>query len=99
MTADGSGKKAVTDGKDGIWLQPTMSNDGQSVVFTSSRSGTPQIWRIGLDGQNLTQLTASDTMVSIGQLLSDNKTVVYQKYIRPKGWLVVKRARTVMSYL
>jgi len=91
MAADGSGKKAVTDGKDGIWLQPTMSNDGQSVVFTSSRSGTPQIWRIGLDGQNLTQLTASDTMVSIGQLLSDNKTVVYQKYIRPKGWLVVKQ--------
>jgi DNA-binding winged helix-turn-helix (wHTH) protein/Tol biopolymer transport system component len=91
MAADGSGKRAVTDGKDGIWLQPTMSSDGQSVVFTSSRSGTPQIWRIGLDGQNLTQLTNSDTMVSIGQLLSDNKTVVYQKYMRPGGWLVVRQ--------
>jgi Tol biopolymer transport system component len=91
MSADGSNKKPLTDGKDGIWLQPTMSGDGQSVVFNSTRSGTPQIWRIGLDGQNLTQLTHSDTQVSIGQLLSDNQTVFYQKNQRPQGWIVIRQ--------
>lgn len=91
MSADGSNKKPLTDGKDGIWLQPTMSGDGRSVVFNSTRSGTPQIWSIGLDGQNLTQLTHSDTQVSIGHLLSDNQTVFYQKNQRPEGWIVIKQ--------
>jgi Tol biopolymer transport system component/DNA-binding winged helix-turn-helix (wHTH) protein len=91
MSADGSNKKQLTDGKDGIWLQPSMSGDGRSVVFNSTRSGTPQIWRIGLDGQNLTQLTHSDTQVSIGQLLSDNQTVFYQKNQRPEGWIVIRQ--------
>ena len=91
MAADGSQKKRLTDGKDGIWLQPSMSADGQSVVFNSTRSGTPQIWRIGLDGQNLAQLTHSDTQVSIGQLLSDNQTVFYQKNQRPQGWIVIRQ--------
>lgn len=91
MSADGSNKKPLTDGKDGIWLQPSMSGDGRSVVFNSTRSGTPQIWRIGLDGQNLTQLTHSDTQVSIGQLLSDNQTVFYQKNQRPQGWIVIRQ--------
>jgi Tol biopolymer transport system component/DNA-binding winged helix-turn-helix (wHTH) protein len=90
--ADGSGKKQLTDGKDNIWLQPTISGDGRSVVFTSSRSGTPQIWRVGIDGQNLTQLTHSDTIIALGRLLADNQTLFYQKYIKPQGWLIVRQA-------
>jgi Tol biopolymer transport system component/DNA-binding winged helix-turn-helix (wHTH) protein len=92
MAADGSGRKMLTDGKDGIWLQPTISGDGGWVVFTSARSGTSQIWKIGVDGQNLTQLTNSDSPVSIGQLLADNQTFYYQKYQRPEGWVIARRA-------
>lgn len=92
MAADGSGKKMLTDGKDGIWLQPTVSGDGNSAVYLSSRSGTAQIWKIGFDGQNLTQLTSSDTPVSIAQLLSDGQTLFYQAYQRPLGWVIMKRA-------
>jgi Tol biopolymer transport system component/DNA-binding winged helix-turn-helix (wHTH) protein len=92
MAPDGSGRKMLTDGKDGIWLQPTISGDGGSVVFTSSRSGTSQIWKIGVDGQNLTQLTNSESPVSIGQLLADNQTFFYQNYQRPEGWMLVRRA-------
>jgi Tol biopolymer transport system component len=46
---------------------------------------------VGLDGQDLTQLTHSDTQVSIGQLLSDNQTVFYQKNQRPQGWVVIRQ--------
>jgi eukaryotic-like serine/threonine-protein kinase len=47
---------ALTDsGKD---YAPCWSPDGQWVLFTSERDDNPEIYIIGLDGQNLTNLTA-----------------------------------------
>jgi Tol biopolymer transport system component len=42
--------------------QPSLSPDGSTVVFTSTRSGRPRIWTMGSDGSNPTALnTGSDT--------------------------------------
>jgi Tol biopolymer transport system component len=36
---------------------PSVTADGQHVIFNSGRSGTPHIWRIGLDGKAPLELT------------------------------------------
>ena len=42
--------------------QPSISPDGQTVIFTSNRSGTSRIWAMGADGSNPTAInTGSDT--------------------------------------
>ena len=37
--------------------QPQWSADGRWVYFLSGRSGSAQVWRVGADGQGLTQVT------------------------------------------
>src|SRR4029077_5295260 len=39
-----------------------FSPDGQKVVFSSDRSGTPQIWVCDSNGANATQLTSMDSL-------------------------------------
>jgi serine/threonine protein kinase/Tol biopolymer transport system component len=39
---------------------PCVTPDGQSVAFTSDRSGVPHIWKMGLDGTGLKQLTENE---------------------------------------
>lgn len=91
MNADGTHKKQLSDGKDGITLFPQISGDGTSVIFNSNRSGTRQIWRIGLDGENLKQLVNIPTGAHDGALLSDGTTVIYSSYIKPNGWTIFKQ--------
>src|SRR5664279_3506006 len=61
---------ANSDGSNAIRLtndphtdnQPSLSPDGNTVVFTSTRSGRPRIWTMGADGSNPTALnTGSGT--------------------------------------
>jgi TolB protein len=40
---------------------PSWSSDGASVFFGSTRSGSYQIWRVGLDGSGLAQVTTDAT--------------------------------------
>ena len=37
--------------------QPTVAPDGRTVIFSSDRSGTNEIWRVDIDGTGLRQLT------------------------------------------
>jgi TolB protein len=39
-------------------LSPSWSPDGQSLAFTSTRSGSPEIWRVGRNGADLRQVTS-----------------------------------------
>jgi DNA-binding winged helix-turn-helix (wHTH) protein/Tol biopolymer transport system component len=91
MSAAGRNKQQLTKGNDGMWLQPTVSGDGRSILFVSNRSGSQQIWRMGLEGENPTVLTNSATPIFYGKLLSDNQTLIYQKYTKPKGWMLFKK--------
>ncbi len=54
-SADGKTRRQLTttDKKD---RQPRWSPDGKSVLFVSTRSGSPQLWCIDLDGGEARQL-------------------------------------------
>lgn len=60
LNADGSNRVQLTAnaGQDNTW--PTVSRDGDHIVFTSHRTGGRFIWRMDLDGRNQKQLTPGD---------------------------------------
>lgn len=61
---DGSNTTRLTT-QSGEDVQPSLSPDGQSVVFASDRSGTTRIWTMGADGSNPAALnTGSSSTVS-----------------------------------
>jgi len=75
MRADGSQARQLTfnmiDNE-----RPSVSGDGQFIVFTSMRSGTPQIWRIDPDGRNPKRLTEGNLDLK-PDCSPDGKWVVY----------------------
>jgi eukaryotic-like serine/threonine-protein kinase len=56
MNQDGTGGKKLTSGS-GRNGNPRVTPDGRYILFTSLRSGAPQIWRMEIDGSNPVQLT------------------------------------------
>lgn len=56
MDADGGNARQLTPSGT-MDRKPVIANDGRFVVFDSGRSGEFNIWRVGLDGSNLKQLT------------------------------------------
>lgn len=57
INADGTQAKPLTTEPGDNVASPTVTADGQHAIFNSGRSGTPRIWRIGLDGKAPTLLT------------------------------------------
>lgn len=58
MNQDGTGGKKLTSGP-GSNHAPRVTPDGRYILFTSVRTGVPQIWRMEIDGSNPVQLTSS----------------------------------------
>ncbi len=96
VDADGTNKRQITRGDDGLWMVPKVSADGRSVLFASSRTGRKQLWRVDLEGRNLAYMTNfEDRQAYRGKLLSDNRSVVFQSdgvgnngslsFLRPDG--------------
>jgi len=56
MNADGSGRDQLTD-FDATTFYPSLSPDGQTVYFSSKRSGGFEIYSIGIHGDGLQRLT------------------------------------------
>ncbi|PWT91664.1 MAG: hypothetical protein C5B55_07740 [Blastocatellia bacterium] len=54
---------------------PSVSSDGRYIVFQSSRTGAPHIWRMDSDGENAKQLT--DRIDVTPTVSPDGKWVVY----------------------
>lgn len=50
INADGSGLQRLTQSS-GIDTEPSFSPDGQSIIFTSDRGGSPQIYRMQITGR------------------------------------------------
>lgn len=90
MNSDGSEKRLLTNGKDGIRLSPGVSRDGKHIVFISSQSGSRQVFRIDLDGRNSKQL-ANAPEIGAAKLLSDGQTIIYKVYVKSKTWSLVKQ--------
>jgi Tol biopolymer transport system component len=56
MNADGTGREQLTD-FDATAFYPSLSPDGQTVYFSSKRSGGFDIYSIGINGDGLQRLT------------------------------------------
>ncbi len=94
VDAGGSNQRQITKGDDGLWLAPSVSSDGRSILYASTRTGRKQLWRVDMDGQNLAYLTNFNDLQTIrGKLLSDNQSVIFQGYGRgPSGLLYFQHA-------
>jgi len=57
MNPDGSNRVQLTANAGQDNTDPIVSADGRYIVFTSNRTGAPQIWRMDIDGRNQKQLT------------------------------------------
>lgn len=90
INSDGSEKRLLTNGKDGIRLSPSVSRDGKHIVFISSQSGSKQVFRIDLDGRNSKQL-ANAPEIGAAKLLSDGQTIIYKAYVKTKTWSLIKQ--------
>jgi len=80
MEPDRTAAKQLTgDTAEGIGSSPRVSADGRYIVFFSARKDGEHIWRMDIDGNNLTQLTASSKTYSWGSLdcTPDGKWVTY----------------------
>lgn len=58
-------------------LSPAWSPDSRSIYFTSSRGGTLNIWKIGVDGNGLRQVTAGEGDDTELDVSSDGKRLVF----------------------
>jgi TolB protein len=57
-------------------IDPAVSSDGQTVVFSSDRNGGRNIWSMNIDGGNPKQLT-SGNVDSFPQITPDGKWLIY----------------------
>ncbi len=57
MNANRTQAKPLTTEEQDNAAHPSVTGDGQQVVFNSGRAGSPRIWRIGVDGKAPFELT------------------------------------------
>ncbi len=55
------------------WFMP----DGRSLLFTSDRGGSPQIYRVGIDGGGVERITFDGSYNVSPRALPDGKGMVY----------------------
>ena len=77
MNPDGSEQRQLTKNAGDINSRPNVSPDNRFVVFTSTRSGAKQIWRMDIDGGNPRQLTEVEPMAEGPNLSPDGAWVYY----------------------
>jgi len=87
MNADGSGQRQLTL-RQGRNVQPTVTSDGRYIVFSSSRAGNYNIWRLELLSGELKQLT-NGSRETRPLCTSDGQWVLYSCGI-PSGGTVCK---------
>lgn len=73
-------------------LDPTLTPDGESVVFTSERTGQLELWRLGLRDRRLTQLTFGALAPRHAAVKPDGTVVAYVELesLEPGAASVVK---------
>jgi TolB protein len=76
VNPDGTNQRQLTANA-GLNALPYASPDGRYIVFVSTRTGSPHIWRMNSDGSNLKQLTNGIAEVS-PIVTPDNQWIVYQ---------------------
>src|SRR5262249_34946537 len=72
--ADGSGLRQLTSHPDAD-NSPLWDPDGKSILFLSSRGGSPQVWRIPLDGGEAIQVTHQPLEIGCFLISRDRKHI------------------------
>lgn len=72
---DGSAPQQIT--QDPGDTNPDVSPDGQQVVFMARRKGNWDIYRVGIDGKNLIQLTTDDADDGLPAWSPDGKMIAF----------------------
>jgi TolB protein len=74
--ADGTGERALV-GLGEIDYDPVWSPDGESIVFTSDRSGSADLYRVKADGTGLERLTDNPAYDDQAAFSADGKQLVF----------------------
>lgn len=82
MNADGSNFHQLTTGGTEVFVDADgsaadLSPDHSAIVFTSTRSGSPQVWRMNADGTHLMQLTSGGHRNWAPQWSADGLFIAY----------------------
>ena len=78
MNADGSGRRQLTRDQGLYNVFPTLSPDGKTIVFQSTRTDNrSHIFRMDADGSNLKQLTAGEGDEARPRISLDGKWIFY----------------------
>lgn len=75
VLSDGSAPLTLTS--TGTNTSPAWSPNGQRIAFISSRSGNPDVWVMGADGSNQTQLTFDATGETNPSWTADGGSIVF----------------------
>ena len=89
MNADGSGQVQLTNAE-ATSFYPSLSPDGQEIVFSSSRDGSFEIYSMKIDGSGLTQLTDNIGSLYAPEISPDGSQIVFtnQRKGRQALWLM-----------
>src|SRR5262245_44639180 len=74
--SDGTGERAILE-ETGLDYSPSLSQDGEWIVFTSERNGSADIYRVRPDGRDLERLTDDPAFDDQAVLSPDSKTVAF----------------------
>ena len=85
LEKDGSDLHQLTFAKQ-LDQNPLVTNDGQSVVFSSERTGIKTLWRMNADGSDQKPILERATIDNF-TLAPDGKSVFYYSYFGNKGEL------------
>jgi serine/threonine protein kinase/Tol biopolymer transport system component len=86
VNADGSNQRQLTSNA-ALNALPYASPDGRYIFFTSTRTGSPHIWRMDSDGTNLKQIT--DGIAEISPVVTpDSKWIIFQNISDLRLWKV-----------
>jgi TolB protein len=76
VNADGSGVRRLTT-TNSINTEPRFSADGQTIYFTSDRSGGPQIYKMSVNGGQATRVTFNGNYNISPRISPDGKTLAW----------------------
>jgi len=86
IDSDGSERRQLTNNpfSDG---SPRFSQDGRYIFFTSTRSGTAQVWRMNTDGSDQVQITSRDGGLP-KYVTADGRLVYFESTLHQTLWRV-----------